>query len=120
MKLIDKTGVDQKKPGAALSSSDINKMNGTINILVETVNSLLKNTININEESGDYNRTYTLDSAIEFIKETNRRVIGTIIKFRGHYGFEEYIYSGPNVSDEEWGNINNWGLTIKTVDGGEY
>lgn len=120
MKLIEKTGVDHKNQGSGLSSSDVNKMNSTINALVDCVNSLMKNTFNVNEEVGDYDKVYTLDKAVEVIKLSDRRSVGTVMKYRGPYGYEEAIYSGKNVSDEAWGNIQNWGLTIKTVDGGEY
>ena len=62
--IINTTGILTKHKGDGLSAYDINVINGTLNQVVEAINPMLTSTVNLNAESGNYNRVYTREGAI--------------------------------------------------------
>lgn len=121
MNILTKTGVPIKTSGDGLSHQDINNINTTVNSNVDATNYLLKNFCNINDEVNDYSQTFTLSEAIEKVPE-NRKKLGIKIRFLNVSNtYVEYIYSGNDISSENWSNEENWSpVTFKVLDGGEW
>lgn len=91
-----------------------------INELVIAENKLLAQEVNLNQEYNDPTRTFDINQAIQASKNI-RRAKGMRLRFLGLNGkMVEYSYTGPDLSDEEWTNDNNWGTGIDVIDGGEF
>jgi hypothetical protein len=118
MELIGQTGLIFKS-GQKLSSSDLSKMNNTINSLVNAVNYLLKGIYNLNQELNDFERCFNLDEAISLVSGT-RRAKGMKIRFLSNSGkYVEYSYVGDSLELADFTNENNWVDNIGFIDGGE-
>jgi hypothetical protein len=111
--LIEETGLSFSS-GQKLTSDAINKMNDTINSLVQKVNLVMKTEININLELGD--GKYDLSDFLYMIPE-NRRIKGIKVRFINKLGeWTECIYTGNDFEDPK-----SWNLSIgKNIDGGEW
>ena len=117
--IISKTGVATKNKGDGLSASDVNKINGTVNAVVDAINPILASYFNVNAELGTTN-TYTLSEAIRLVPN-NRRGKGMEVKFLNKAGsLDSAIYYGDTTEDEEWENLDNWENSVKVIDGGEW
>ena len=118
MNTLNQTGIPEKKIGDGLSAAEVNTINTTINQAVEVSNSFLRSFCNLNQESGDYSKTYTLSSAINSVPES-RRNPGMMIRFLDKDGkYEQFIFIGSDVKD--WQTTNLWQPTVKSIDGGEW
>lgn len=118
MELIGQTGLIFKS-GQKLSSSDLSKMNNTINDLVVAVNGLLRGIYNLNQELNDFERKFDLDEAIRLVSRT-RRAKGMKIRFLSHNGkYVEFSYVGESLELADFTNENNWVDNISFIDGGE-
>ena len=119
MNTIKKTGLSFDR-GVKLTANDLSIMNNTINALVDAVNSLIMARFDVNQETKDYNRKYTLSAAVEAISGT-RRQLGMIIRFLSTSGcYVEYSYVGKSLNDSEFKDTNNWITGVEVVDGGEF
>ena len=118
MDLIEETGIIFEA-GKPLRASDLNVLNNTINKLVRTVNTLLMGFCDVNQEAANKDTVFTLQQAINTIG-VYRRSIGVKIRFKSVEGFVEYSYTGANVSDLEWNNLDNWAKGPDIVDGGTW
>ena len=120
MNTINKTGVSTKGKGDPLTAADINAINGTTNACVDAVNYLLKSVCDINQETGQYEREYTINQAILAVP-TGRRRLGLKIRFLTEgRKYTEYSFIGSSTSDESWYNAGNWSIEINILDGGEW
>lgn len=118
MELIGQTGLIFKS-GQKLTSSDLSKMNNTINDLVVAVNYLLKGIYNLNQELNNFDRKFDLDEAITLVSRT-RRAKGMKIRFLSCNGkYVEYSYIGESLELADFTNENNWVDNISFIDGGE-
>jgi len=118
MELIGQTGLIFKS-GQKLSSSDLSKMNSTINSLVNAVNYLLKGIYNLNQEINDFERKFNLDEAIKLVSRA-RRSKGMKIRFLSNSGkYVEYSYIGESLELSDFINESNWVDNIGFIDGGE-
>lgn len=100
--MLNKTGVNFM-PGSGLKSSDLNRINDTVNKLVDIINSLLKDRCNINIEILGNTRELSLEEALELVP-SDRRVRGITIKFnQADFGWCSYIYTG-----DVWEDIDSW------------
>ena len=118
MEYVGQTGLIFKS-GQKLSSTDLSKMNSTINELVVIVNNLLRVCYDLNLELNDYERDFDLGDAINLISQT-RRAKGMKIRFLSKNGkYVEYSYVGDSLDREDFLNENNWVDTIGLIDGGE-
>ena len=118
MNTLDKTGVPTKYSGDGLSHIDINSINSVTNANVDATNMLLKNFCNVNDEINSYTRTFTLEEAINQVPNTRRKP-GITIKYLDIFNvFREYTYSGPDVTSENWTNVDYWYPGANEIDGG--
>lgn len=117
--IIKGTGIGGFAPGQKLTSENMNTLNDQINLLVNAVNALLRGTMNVNAENGNFETIYTLDTAIDMIPDS-RRNLGLKLMFRdGRDSWGEYVYQGQTTKDEEWKDIKNWlGIKADIIDGG--
>ena len=114
---ISKTGLSFE-PGQKLDASQLNRMNGIINLLVDAVNSLLSCECDINVELGDATRRFTLEEAIAAISNT-RRAKSMKIRFLGKGGkYLEYSYIGTTLDTVSWLDTTNWVTGPNVIDGG--
>ncbi len=119
MDIINKTGVPHKNKGDGLSSSDVNRINSTVNLGIEANNLFLKSTFDINLEYGT-TRTYTLGEVIAQVP-TSRRRIGMKIRFlNAPKEYEEFTYVGEDLEVETWNDTHNWSHDCNFIDGGEW
>ena len=117
--IISKTGVSTKNKGDGLTASDVNKISGTVNTVVDAINPILASYFNVNAELGSSN-SYTLSEAIELVPR-NRRGKGIDVKFLNKLGsYNSYTYYGETDSDDDWRNLNNWENSVNIIDGGEW
>ena len=108
MDLIQRTTVEEKKPGDIITAADINSMNNTINTLVAVVNGFFFFFTDANLEVGISKRVFTLAEAIAQVP-MSRRSIGMKIKFYNHAeNYSEYFYKGNSIDDTAWYNEDNW------------
>lgn len=122
MNILNKTGVPTKYSTDGLSHIEFNAINSTLNSSVDSVNYLLKSVCDLNMETNNLTRTFTLEEAVRLVP-VQRRSLGLIIKFLGIDNiYEVYIYSGTNNEDETWKTLENWSLlsTESDIDGGEW
>lgn len=122
MNILTTTGISKFISGEALTADKLNRLNDTINALVNTVNYLLKDTCDINQELNSQ-EPLSLEKAIKVVTESmGRRMIGMKIRFINLSGNHvEYFYIGPDVSDSEWNSVVNWELfTPAIIDGGTW
>lgn len=121
-KLIEKTGITFGS-GGKLSSTDLNTLNNKINELVDAVNNgVLKADFNVNIETGDMTRTWTLKQAIYSIPD-DRKALAINIRFlednNGTPGWITYYYTGTSLdtfSDPKFWETDNFDI----IDGGEW
>jgi hypothetical protein len=107
------------KSGQKLSSTDLSKMNNTINELVVAVNSILGGIYDLNREINDFERKFDLSEAIRIASE-NRRAKGMKIRFlTKNNRYTEYSYVGNSLEMSDFINENNWTSDIIQIDGGE-
>lgn len=119
MKTLKKTGISFES-GQKLTASDLQKLNNTVNNIVDAVNLMLKGKVDLNIELGDTEKTYSLKQAIEAAKNI-RRELGQKIRFRALSGnFVEYSYIGKDLSDMSWSTEDNWTTSLDLIDGGEF
>lgn len=118
--LINTTGVPYKNKGDALSSSDINKINTTVNQCVGAINPMLKSVFNVNAETGLEDKQYTFDEAVRLVP-TGRRTRGLKIKFlqSGDF-FNEITFVGDSIEEVYWVDQNNWSNGGNMIDGGDW
>lgn len=117
--IINKTGVATKNKGDGLSASDVNKINGTVNTIVDAINPILASVFNVNAELGNTN-TYTLAEAIRLVPPV-RRGKGLEVKYLNRAGaLDGSIYYGDTTEDTDWENLDNWGNSLRVIDGGEW
>ena len=117
MDIIQKTGVPIKNKGDGLSSSDVNKINGTVNLNVEANNLYLRSIFDVNLELGT-DQSYTLAEAIGLVP-IGRRELGFKIRYINYSNFyEEKNFMGNDIND--WNDLNKWGRNDFIIDGGEY
>ena len=133
MDLIQKTTVEEKKPGDIITAADINSINNTVNTLVAVVNGFLRKWGDANLEAGISKKEFTLPEAALQIPLA-RRSVGMKLKFfNAGQVYAEYYYKGTALDDNSWSNPNNWfasnlGAAINDedenvnsiVDGGEW
>ena len=120
--LLSKTGIPEKNEGDRIYHSEINKMNGTINSIVDEINKNMKSFINVNLDclGGNLEKGLTLKEAINLIDPT-RRTPGMIIKFlNSDKTWIEYEYFSTSLSD--WFNLDYWRKVgeIILLDGGTF
>lgn len=120
--LIEPTGVSFSA-GQKISAATLNTMNNKINELVEIINTrLLQVDFNVNKETEDYTRTWTLGQAIAAIPK-ERRALGLQIRFlednNGTPGWINYTYMGSTLA--EFSDERNWSSPdFDIIDGGEW
>ena len=73
MNTINNTGVATKNKGDGLSASDVNAINGAVNLSVNAINSMLISNFNVNAESGNLNKFYTLEEAIALVPASRKK-----------------------------------------------
>jgi len=126
---LNETGV-RFNSGEKLSSSKLNTLNTTINKAVDVINSdLLQGVFNVNLETGDFDKTYTLAQAISYVPDS-RKSLGLILRFLEDVegddeedtltkAWIEYAYLGDSL--EDWKNESLWQAnTFDIIDGGEW
>jgi len=119
MNTIKKTGLSFGA-GTKLSAEDLNKMNNTINAIVDVVNGLLMSCFDVNLELNRFDLHLDLFQAINIVAE-NRRQRGMKIRFLSQSGsYVEYSYLGESLSDADFLNVDNWITGVEVVDGGEF
>jgi hypothetical protein len=121
MDILTKTGVPTKYRGDGLSSSDINKINGTVNLEVDVANLFLRSIYDANLENGT-TQPYTLQEVILQVPDSRKR-LGMRVRFFSIEGeYVELVYMGEDLENINWRNPDNWksGKTINIIDGGEF
>ena len=118
MNIVNKTNVPEKKVGDGLNASEVNAINSTLNQEVEVGNSFLKSFCNLNQECGDFSKTFSLGTAINSVPEA-RRSSGMTISFLGsNKKYNQYIFSGSDIKD--WKTQSLWSPVVSVIDGGEW
>lgn len=118
---VNKSLLPTKKAGDILYHQEINSLNNTLNNGIDTLNTQLKTTINVNLEMGTPGTPYALQDAIKLIPQ-ERRVPGIVVRYldmtTGYY--LEYTYQGKNT--EDWEKMDMWTINGESVwiDGGEW
>ena len=119
MNTINKTGLSFAS-GVKLTAAQLTTMNDTINALVDVVNRLLLACFDVNLETGNFEKNYTLSQAIDVVS-ANRRQKGMKIRFLTDTGnYVEYSYVGSTLNDADFRSTRNWITGVDIVDGGEF
>lgn len=122
MELLNNTNVPIKKPGDGLSHSDINGINMTVNAAVDVINKDILNYCNINDEVGNPKKRFYFADAVIRVPKSRRRS-GMVIKFLNAIGRHEelvFTFSGEEITDSDWTNIENWSYPFTEIDGGAW
>ena len=120
MDLLNKTGVPLKSSGDGLSHKDINNINSAVNNSIDVINLDLKNYCNINQEMRNYSKTYTFSEAVKLVPKS-RRSSGLRLRYLDlDNSYKEFIFSCPEVTEENWIEEDNWKLPFDVIDGGEW
>lgn len=119
---VNKSPLGTKKAGDILYHQEINSLNNTLNSSIDTLNTQLKTTINVNLEMGTPGTPYALRDAIKLIP-SERRVPGIVVRYldmETKY-YLEYTYQGKEP-EKDWENMDMWTINGESVwiDGGEW
>lgn len=117
--LIEQTGLSFA-PGQKLSSEALNIINDRLGELIKITNGFLLSVANINLETGNLGKTYTIEEAISLVPES-RRVNGITVKFIGpKKTWQMHTYQGRDK--QGWLNLDNWTVdkNNKIIDGGQW
>ncbi len=119
MNLLEKTNFTFVA-GKGISASQLQEMNSRINSLIDNVNELILGVFNVNAETKQYDKVYTLEQAVEIVSES-RRQKGMKIRFKSDVNlYSEYSYVGSSLDAADFKNLGNWTSGIDYIDGGEF
>ena len=112
-KEIQKTGLNFSA-GEKLSARSLNKMNSTINELVDPANEFISSFYNLGDDN-----PCTLEEALKIVP-TDRQKPGLMIRFKDSTSgdYSDYIFKGG-----DWNKTENWnlyGFEFNVVDGGAW
>ena len=105
---------------AGLTKAQLREIINKVNALVDSVNILLKQEINLNQELNKPTTQYRLSEALNISKGI-RKAYGMRLRFLSLTGkYVDYTYIGPTLEDEDWTTTDNWTTGIDVIDGGEF